>query len=113
VGTLSNNNEFRGTVIMNIEVVLAFLLGQGNAWSMFLAIRGRPIAWVIVIAAQTVFAVYVILTGQWMIWAGGQPLCLLMGIYGVWRWRTKGIHYNGRSKDVGNTVPVQMVAERL
>lgn len=62
---------------------------------MFLAIRGKPIAWIIVIIAQSVFIAYVIATEQWIIFIAGQPLCLLMGVYGTWRWLTKGVTVKG------------------
>lgn len=77
---------------LTFQQALAVALGTGNAASMYMAIRGWPAAWAVVILAQSVFITYAVLTSQWLILIGGQPLCLLMGCYGLRRWLRQGVH---------------------
>lgn len=72
-------------------IVLAVLFGLGNATSMFLAICGIPWAWLIVICSQTLNITYLSVTHQWLVLVGGQPVCLVLGIYGLQRWLRKGV----------------------
>jgi len=74
-----------------VKLVLAVLFGAGNATSMFLAVRGHWLAWFVVIVSQTLNITYLSLTEQWLVLAGGQPICLLIGIYGLQRWWRKGV----------------------
>lgn len=77
--------------------ILQLLFGAGNATSMFLAVRGKPAAWFIVIVSQTINITYLAVTEQWLILLGGQPICLGIGIWGLHRWITKGVHRDPRA----------------
>lgn len=75
-----------------IEIILAVLFGLGNATSMLLAIRGVPWGWLVVVVSQALNITYLAMTEQWLVLAGGQPVCLLLGFYGLWRWRKYGVY---------------------
>lgn len=77
---------------MAVAQILAVAFGLGNATSMWLAIRGIAWGWLVVIVSQSINLAYLAGTGQWLVWLGGQPICLVLGVYGLWRWRVKGVH---------------------
>jgi hypothetical protein len=83
-----------------LQIVLAVLFGTGNATSMFLAVRGVPWAWLVVIVSQTLNITYLVLTEQYLVLIGGQPICLIIGVWGLQRWIRKGVHRDPRGKRV-------------
>lgn len=90
------------------HIALAILFGFGNATSMFLAVRGIPWAWLVVIVSQSLNITYLAVTGQWWVLIGGQPICLVIGIWGLQRWLRKGVHRDPRS---GSTPPLESLSE--
>jgi hypothetical protein len=81
---------------VTLQMVLALLFGAGNATSMFLAIRGIAWAWFVVVISQMVNITYLAGTEQYLVLIGGQPICLVIGIYGFIRWRRHGVHRGPR-----------------
>lgn len=75
-----------------LQMVFALLVGAGNAASISLAIFGKSWSWIVLIVSQVVNLTYLALTDQWLVWIGGQPVCLLLGVFGLWRWQRHGVH---------------------
>lgn len=91
------------------KLVLAVLFGLGNATSMFLAVRGVPWAWLVVIVSQSLNITYLVVTGQYWVLIGGQPICLVIGIYGLQRWLRKGVHRDPRHAKSGPVPDPQLL----
>ena len=81
-----------------LTIVLAVLFGAGNATSMLLAVLGKPWAWLVVIVSQSLNITYLVVTGQVLVLIGGQPVCLVIGLWGLHRWLTKGVHRDPRRR---------------
>ena len=99
-----------------VRVALAVAFGAGNATSMFLAVRGIPWAWLVVIVSQSLNITYLAVTDQWLVLVGGQPICLLIGVWGLQRWIRKGVHRDpratrpaGPASPVGESLPERTV----
>jgi len=74
-----------------VITVLALLVSYvGNPLSMWLAVNRRPFGWWIVAATQLLFVAFAILSGDWRF--GGQVACLVVGVYGVWKWQVRREH---------------------
>ena len=96
----------------DVHMVLAVLFGLGNATSMFLAVRGVPWAWLVVIVSQTLNITYLAWTEQYLVLYGGQPICLLIGIWGLQRWLRKGVHRDPRGSNTAGREPLTELTVR-
>lgn len=71
----------------------------GNPLSMWLAINRKPFGWWIVAGTQTAFVAFAVIGQHWEF--GGQVLCLIMGVYGVWKWQIRRTH----EPAIGRAIP--------